>query len=153
MDNEFIRSSNEAALNLSYDRPIGSGDNRNAIRLGSRVFSRVSRTILDHLLLMNVRRLCIKEGGLLAGDLELAANDIGKLLGSMGPLEALILENCELRPYLDPCLETPLFSDAIPPASFPPIKRFTIINPTQSLCDNEPYAAAIVKLTGYLLNV
>lgn len=64
----------------------------------------------------------------------------------MGPLERLDLGECDLHSYLDSFFETPLFPDAIQPTSFPPINKFTIINPIQSLFDNEVYAAAVVKL-------
>ena len=59
----------------------------------------------------------------------------------MGPLEKLSLYDCDLRPYLDPFLDTPLFPKAIQPTSFPPIKKLTIIPSLQSF-----YAAAIVEL-------
>lgn len=60
----------------------------------------------------------------------------------MDPREAGF--KCDLLPYLNAFLETPLFPDIQPP--FFPIKQLTIINPIQSLHDNETYAAAVVKL-------
>jgi len=64
----------------------------------------------------------------------------------MGPLENLTLDGCDLRPYLDPFLDTQLFPEAIQPTSFPPIKELVIANPVQSFHD-KVYAAAAVKLT------
>ena len=142
-------SSKGATLDLHYTHFIGGGPDRATIldeKIGSDVFSQASKTIRDYPQLEDIRRLSIVGGGLLAGHLELTANDVGKLLGSVGPLEGLDLEGCDLRPYLDPFLETPLFPDAIQPISFPPIKEFTIFDPIQSLCDNEAYAAAVVGL-------
>lgn len=139
--------SNEATLLLCYSHPIGAGGNRTLVgKLRSDLFSRASRTILDHPLVESVRALWIRGGGLLAADPKLAANDVGSLFGSMGPLDKLCLDACDLRPYLDPFLETPLFPDLIQPTSIPPVKELTIINPIQSLCHNDAYAAAVVKL-------
>ena len=142
-------SSDEATFVFYFNYSIESSDDRNATLDGemvSNLFSRASKQIRDYPLLGDVRALYIRGGGLLADDLELATNDIGKLLGSRGPLEGLNLDGCDLRPYLDPFLETPLFPNAIQPTSFPRIKEFTIVNPIQSLCDNEAYATAVVKL-------
>ena len=63
----------------------------------------------------------------------------------MGPLNNLTLDKCDLRPYLDAFLDTPLFPEEIQPASFPPVKELAIINPVQSFHDEE-YATAIVGL-------
>ena len=64
----------------------------------------------------------------------------------MGSLENLTLDGCDLRPYLDAFLDTPLFPDSIQPTSFPPIKELTIIHPMQPFRDEEVYGAAIVGL-------
>ena len=142
-------SSSEVALDLYYDHPIkigGATDTELEEKIGTDIFSQACRTVLDHPLLSNVRGLYIIGGGLLAGNLDLAANDVGKLLGSMGPLEELVLDGCDMRPYLDTFFETPLFPEPTQPTSFPPIKKFAIIDPIQSLSDNEAYAAAVVEL-------
>ena len=142
-------SPNGASLDLIYHHPIeigGNGRTALATKIWSDLFSQACRTIRDHPSLTNVGTLSIKGGGLLTGNLELTTNDVGKLLGSMGPLKRLHFDNCDLRPYLDSFLETPLFPDAIQPTSFPPIEKFRVINPIQSLCDNVAYATAIVKL-------
>jgi len=56
----------------------------------------------------------------------------------------LTLDGCDLRPYLDPFLDTPLFPHAIQPTSFPPIKELVIVDPVQPFHD-KVYAAAVVK--------
>lgn len=142
-------SSDEVSLDLFYDHSVAGSDDRDMpldARIGTEVLSRAFRTIRDHPLLTNVRILCIKGGGLIGGDLELAAKDIKKLLGSMGPLEELVLIDCDLQPYIGAFLETSPLPDAIQPTSFPTVKEFTIINPIQSLCDDEAYASAVVEL-------
>ena len=112
----------------------------------SQAFSQACSKIRDHTLLENLRYLHIRGGNLLAGDLKLATSDVGKLLGSIGPLEEFTLESCDLRPYLDAFLDTPLFPDAFHPAAFPLVGWLAIIDPMQSFCNNGMYAAAIVKL-------
>ena len=144
-----FRTSDEATLSLHYHHSIRSGDRQDATLnawIGSHLFSRACRVIRDHQLLSNLKYLDIRGGGLLADNLKLTTSNVGRLLGSMGPLEELVLHECDLRPYLDPFLETPLFPDAIQPNSFPHITMLVIDNPVQSLCDNEIYAAAVIKL-------
>ena len=141
-------SSDGDALQLCYThQSIEDQDPMNEI-LNERlpdVFSQAFRTIRDHPLLAKIRYLCVRGGDLVAGNLELATNDVGRLFGSMGPLEKLTLDECDLRPYLDPFLDTPQFPDAIQLASFPSIKKLVIINPIQSLHD-EVHASAVVQL-------
>ena len=144
-----FRSSDGAALELEYTHhSLDTIDDMNTVldRYLPPVFSKASRAIRDHPLLANVRYLNILGGKLPVRDLGLAANDVGKLLGSLGMLEQLTLEGCDLRPYLDAFLAIPLFPDAIQPTSFPPIKVFSIIDPIQSLYGDGVYADAIVKL-------
>ena len=110
-----------------------------------RIFSQAFQTIQDHPLLANVKHLHIRGGNLAAGNLELVTNAVGSLFGSMGPLENLTLDGCDLRPYLDGFLDTPLFPEVIQPSSFPPIKELVIVDPVHSLYGDKVYAAAIVK--------
>lgn len=110
------------------------------------IFSRASRTILDHPLHKNIRTLGIRDRGFLAGNLKLAVSNIGKLLGSMGPLERLDLVQCDPRLYLDPFFDNTLFPDAIQSTSFPPIELLTIHNPVHLSSNNDRCATAIVRL-------
>ena len=156
MDEDFdidcsitFRSSDGATLKLCYTHHTGEVEYEMKAILEERlpgIFSQAFQTIRDHPLLANVKHLYIRGRNLVGGNLELVTNAVGRLLGSMGPLENLTLDGCDLRPYLDAFLDTPLFPRAIQPSSFPPIKELVIINPVQSFHDDKVYAAAIVKL-------
>jgi len=144
-----FRSSDRATLEFCYTHQFIEEEDDMETILNKRlpcVFSQASRTIRNHPLLADVRRLWIRGGGLVAGDLELATSDVGLLLGSMGPLEEVILDGCDLRPYLDTFLGTPHSPNPIQPASFPPVKKLVITDPVQSFHDDEVSAAAIVEL-------
>ena len=133
-------------LELSYSHYSTENDGEVDATLNERfpeIFSQASRTIGSHPLLANVRHLSIRGGNQLTRNLELTTSDVGKLLGSLGPLEQLILSYCDLRPFLDAFLATRLFPNAIQPTSFPLFKKLTIIAPMQSLRDGV-YGAAIV---------
>jgi len=130
----YIHRTGEA----KYERKVISKE-----RLPS-IFSQAFQTIRDHPLLANVKHLHIRGGNIVAGNLELVTHAVGRLFGTMGPLKNLILDGCDLRSCLDPFLDAPLFSKAIHPTSFPPIKSLTIINPVQSFYHDKVYAAAIV---------
>ena len=154
MDNNFyidcsiaFRSSDRATLKLCYAHRIGRVEHGAEATLEKRVsgiLSRAIQTILDHPQVASLKHLYM-EGSGTACNLELSTEAIGRLLGSVGPLEKLTLYSCDLRPYLDPFFDTPLFPKAIQPTSFPPIKELAIIFPVQSFYD-KVYAAAIVKL-------
>jgi len=109
------------------------------------VFSQALRTIREYPLLGSIRHLHVKGGGIVIHNLGLAAEGVGRLLRSMGPLEKLTLDRCDLRPYLDTFLDTPIFPESIQPTSFPPIKELVIIRPVQSFCNEEVYGAAMVE--------
>jgi len=137
-------------LNLSYAHHTHEEEYEMEAILEERVpgiFSQAFQTIREHPLLASVKHLYIRGGDLVLGNLEPVTNAVGRLFGSMGPLENLTLDGCDLRPYLDPFLDTPLFPEAIQPTSFPPIKELVIIDPVQSFHDDKVYAAAAVKLT------
>ena len=144
-----FRSSDRATLKLHYhhhtDKPRDEIEEVLEERI-LRIFSQAFQAIRDHPLLASVKHLCIRGGNIVTGNLEPVANAVGRLFGSMGPLENLTLDGCDLRPYLDPFLDTQLFPEAIQPTSFPPIKELVIANPVQSFHD-KVYAAAAVKLT------
>ena len=156
MDKDFnidcsitFRSSDRTTLKLSYTHHVAETEEEMEAILEWRIpgiFSQALQAIRYHPLLANVKHLYIRGGKLVEGNLELVTNAVGELLGSMGPLENLTLDGCDLRPYLDAFLDTPLFPEAIQPTSFPPIKELAIISPVQSFHDDKVYAAAIVKL-------
>ena len=142
-------SSDRATLKLHYIHYADGKENEmeeiSEERL-PRIFSQAFQTIRDHPLLANVKHLRIRGGNLLTGNLELVTNAVGRLFGSMESLENLTLGGCDLRPYLDAFLDTPLFPTAIQPTSFPTIKNLAIIDPVQLFHDDNIYAAAIVRL-------
>jgi len=145
-----FRSSDGAVLKLCYTHHTAEVEYEMEAILEKRIpkiFSQALQTIQEHPLLANVKRLCIRGGNLVAGNLEPVVNAVGRLFGSMGPLESLTLDGCDLRPYLDPFLDTPLFPKAIQPTSFPPIEELVIVDPVQPFHDTV-YAAAVVKLMG-----
>lgn len=120
-----FRSSNGATLELRYTHHTAedSGDmDRILSEILPPIFSQACRTIRDHPLFVDVRHLSINGGGLITGNLGLATNDIGRLLGCMGSLERLTLHDCDLRPFLDAFLETPQF-----PEAFPHIKKLAVV--------------------------
>ena len=138
-----FRSSNDVTLDLIYIGFTYEGFKTVDEQVVSEAFSQASQTIRDCPLLETVRRLSIQGGGL-AGDPRVAAKDVGKLFGSMGPLEGLGLYGCDLRLFLGPFF---VFQDAIQPGSFPRIKELTIVDPIRlSSRGHEAYGVAIVKL-------
>jgi len=144
-----FRSPDRTALKLRYAHHTADVEEEMEAIFEHRIpgiSSQAFQAIREHPLLANVKHLCIQGGNLVAGNLEPVVNAVGRLLGSMGPLENLTLDGCDLRPYLDPFLDTPLFPKAIQPTSFPPIKELVIVDPVQPFHDNTVYAAAIVKL-------
>jgi len=102
-------------------------------RMYCAVFSQASRTIRDHPLLANVKRLLIHYHNYLAigsSKLHRIANDIGRLFKSMGSLEELYIHRADLRPYLYPFLDLPgLHSGVEQLVVFPPIKELIISDP------------------------
>jgi hypothetical protein len=110
------------------------------------VFSQASRTVRDHPPLHNIKRLHIgcefyfREPAKLRG----IANGIGRLFGSVGPLDELTIRGFDLRSYLAPFLDLPEFQDMDQPIVFPPIKELTISHPM--MMDNNERMAAIVEL-------
>jgi hypothetical protein len=109
------------------------------------IFSRASMTIRTHPLLANVKRLRIRDRftTIDSDELPRIAGEVRQLLKSVGPLDALIIDVFDLRPYLGPFLQFPEFRDMAQPDAFPPIKELEIAQlvqvPTQC-------AAAIVEL-------
>ena len=139
-------SSNGVSFELHYEHL--SDDPYIGIIIDERfpeVISQACRTIRDHPFIVGVRYFRIHGGGVDTGDPKLTANDVGRLLGSMGSLERLTLYETDLLPFLAPFLDTPLYPNAIQPTSFPLIKELVIILPTQLLNDRK-WTAAIVRL-------
>ena len=140
-----FRSPGGATLQLIYVQyPAGDPDNIGIIL--DKCFSQISGTMKNLPLTSSARNLCIRSGGFPINSLVLTTNNIGKLLGVMGPLEGLTLSGCNLRPYLGTFVDTPLLPDTVPAGPLPAIKELTIVNPARSFRNDERSAAGIVKL-------
>ena len=99
MDEEYhiycsitFRSSDGAALKLNYTHYTGEVkyemEEIPEVRIPG-ISSQAFQAIREHPLLANVKRLWIRGGNLVAGNLEPVASAVGRLFGSMGPLENL----------------------------------------------------------------
>jgi len=102
-------SSDRATLKLCYTHHHGEHEYDMEANLKERlsvILSQAFQTIRDHPLLANVKHLSIRGGNIVAGNLELVTNAAGRLLESMGPLENLTFDDCDLRPYLTSTLSS-----------------------------------------------
>ena len=99
----------------------------------SRAFSQASRVIREHPLLRNVKRLRIRarHDFLSLHQLGRIAEEAGRLFKSVGPLEELILDVDDLRPFLSPFFNPPEFQAFPQPDAFPLVKRLTITEPLE----------------------
>ena len=105
----------------------------------SQVFSQASKAIREHPLLSNVKRLHIQDRhNLLAHQLEGIAEQAAQLFKFVGPLEELVLDVDNLRPFFSPS------SDLVQPGEFSLIKVLTIERSEKPL--KEECMAAIVEL-------
>ena len=137
-----------ATLELGYRMIAGERLNDTPHSLGekhSQVFSQASKAIREHPLLRNVKRLRIRDRHdfltphQLAGIAEAAA----RLFKFVGPLEELILDVDDLRPFLSPFFVPPEFQVFPQPDAFSLIKGLTIAEPSERPL-NEECVAAIV---------
>jgi len=111
------------------------------------VFSQAFRIVRDHPLLPNIKHLYIECRKHITDSVRSRsmANEVGRLFGSMGPLDRLTLHGCDLRLYLAPFLEFPEFEDMEQPIAFPPIRELKISHPS-TVGNEEEYMAAIAEL-------
>ena len=113
-----------------------------------KVFSQAFRTVRNHPLLSNVKRLRIGNTIPISEFEEPTrmVNEVGRLFKSVGPLDELILSRCDLRPYLSSFLDLglPELNYIRGPITFPPIKELTILHPP--ILGGGEYIAAIVEL-------
>ena len=89
-----------------------------------------TRAIRLHPQVANIKRLRIRNSirSLCLPHFSHAANEVGRLFKSLGPLEELTFYNCDLRPYLHPFLnQSGEYIEE--PIVFPPIKELTISQP------------------------
>ena len=106
------------------------------------VFSQASRTIRDFALPTNIKRLriCHTSPVFYRTQTTRTTEEIGQLLKSVGPLEELLLHQCDMEAYLAS------FHDFGKPVEFPPIKELTISHPFRSFgMDFEEAMMGLVK--------
>ena len=110
------------------------------------IFSQISRTVRDHPLLPNIKRLHIACGVFISEPVRLrsVANEFARLFGSVGPLDELTLRGFDLHSYLTPFLNLPEFEDMEQSIIFPPIKELTISHPL--MVDGGECMVAVVEL-------
>jgi len=109
-----------------------------------KVFHQASRTIRDHPLLENIKRLDISHRALFVDSdhfLSLS-EEVEQLFKSVGPLEELTTFGCDLSLYFGPFPEHP---ESHSPTALPPVRRLTISHPSYKR-NKELCMAAIVEL-------
>jgi hypothetical protein len=109
-----------------YDRPV-PGFYIPSEDMQKELITQSTRTIRDHPQLAGVKRLRICHS-LRSVQTSYIADEVGQLLRSMGPLDELVIYDCDIRPYFDPFPILP--EDFVKePVVFPPIKELTISHP------------------------
>jgi len=110
-------------------------------------FSQASKTIQDHPLLPNVKRLHIRYRTPILNPVRLRsmADEAWRLFKSMGPLDELTLHGCDTRSWFAPFLVFQEFEYTEQPIALPLIKELTISHPLV-VGDEEGCMAAIVEL-------
>ena len=117
------------------------------IDLGELVFEAFSqgfKTIQAHPLLPSVKRLRIecRDLGLHGFQILPPVTEIERVFERVGLLDELIINSCNLRPYLAGFAK---LDNSEKPIVFPPIKQLTISNPSMET-DEEEYMGAITEL-------
>ena len=100
--------------------------------MGCKAFSQAHRFIRSHPQLSHIKRLHTKYRALIEDyDLVLSMADaVGKLFGSMGPLDELFIEGCDIRVHLGSILDLPDFDSLDQPIAFPSIKELALWHPS-----------------------
>ena len=109
-------------------------------------FSQASRAIRDLALLTNIKRLRIDHANtsLVSYRYQTTCtmNEVGQLFKSVGPLEELVLHQCDMGVYLASFHDHRGLHDVKKPVEFPPIKELTISHPLRS----SKFKVAMVRL-------
>jgi hypothetical protein len=94
----------------------------------SATLSQAFRNIRDHPLLPGVKRLGIRYRASISGfdDLKYLANEFGKLLKPVGPLDVLSIYGCDPHFYLTPFLNLREFDNMEHPIVYPSIKELEL---------------------------
>ena len=141
-----FRSSDATITRLDFKVAASHGYGGDFLEMYCEAFSHASRTIRDHPLLANVKRLCFNHSyySFDYTQRRRIANDVGQLFKSVGPLEELTLNGCDLRSYLIPFLDHPEPYDIEQPVAFPIVKKLKISHPVPISCGE--CATIIVRL-------
>ena len=146
-----LRSSNETIVRLGF-QVLDTGLKEDELlmsleEIGCEAFNQAHRTIGNHPPLAHIKRLHVKYPAAIEdSDLVLfMANEVGRLFGSMGPLDSLTIEGCDLRIYLASILDLPEFEDLEQQIVFPPVNELTILHPLMDDIEEE-CLEAIVEL-------
>ena len=109
------------------------------------VFSQASRTIREHPLLANVKRVHIDHRLFVFGldESPRIAEEAGRLFKSMGPLDKLSIYNSDLSLYLGPFVDHWEPDNTQRPVVLPPIKELAISHPLQLHGIEEPIAVIV----------
>jgi hypothetical protein len=124
-----FRSSNATAIELGFKITANDKKDRGFLEEAHyKIFSRASKTIRDHPLLANVRRLHFDHNSYLFGSTQrgLIANQIGRIFKSVGPLEKLVIDGCDLRSYFIPFFDSPEIEQ---PVTFPQVEELAVLHP------------------------
>ena len=146
----FFLSPGPADLELGY-RVVTSDEDYSepSFKLGekhSKLFSQAFRAAQTYPHLGNVKRVRILDSnfGLAPSQLALVMREVLALFERLSPLEELLLDVDDLRPFLFPFIDLPDFRGVRQLDMFPPIKRLTIIERSDKPFDGK-CAAAIVR--------
>jgi hypothetical protein len=92
-----------------------------------KVFSQASRIIRDQP--ADVRRLHFNHSSGVFGPTQRKriANEVGRVFKSVGPLEELTMDGCDVRSYLIPFFNLPEIEQ---PTAFPPVEELTVLCPS-----------------------
>ena len=134
-----FRSTNADVLNLDFQVSPSDDEEEDdeyetrfpSDELHYEVFHQASRTIRDHPLLTNVKRLWISHRAPVFGTNQFPrfSDEVGQLFKFVGPLEELTTYACDLHLYSNPSPTPPGFYDVVRPVVFPPIRKLTISHP------------------------
>lgn len=106
-----------------------------------------SKSIRAPALLSHIKRLHVRHMVDLLEPEDMAdmVEELGELFKSMGPLDELTIEDCDLNVFLAPFLDADLLGFLVEPTTFPPIKELAILHPVMEF-NEEECMEAIVEL-------
>ena len=111
------------------------------------VFHQASRTIRDHPLLADIKRLYIEHKSVVFGSPQFPrfSAEVGRLFKSVERLEVLTFYGCDLHLFLNPSPNLPGFYDTERPMPFPQIRELVLSHPLHNH-DDELCVRTLVEL-------